>query len=600
MKSSVLITFLLAPCLLLSAADRDIDTGWERPIETYGSPADHYENEQELPSGTMYESYSAPDQTFSESDDYPQTVPHIDNRQEYPEGHDTPNYPPSGWSDNSDSSGVPTQYRPQFEGPGPNSGAETGPIRIEVGRPIEDQDSSQFEQESSLPLSNDEDADCDSNYQMGRDYSLPLENEEESSTGNELFQPAYGQYRDNSEYPVNETGREYTPPIEDQFNTSNEVYYSPNEGESQYEGEQYEGEYEENNTEYATPVDGSYDNSSTGNEQDELPVEGQYEEAIGDAEESEYTSPIENSYENPIENEYSTPIEGNYEEDSSIEGSYNDAIGIEYDGDECEEESYTDPVEGECCDESSDSYNSLPYEGEYVDQYEGDSFTPGDEIGLCQTVTPPNCMGQESINWIVEGLADEFGISTFELQQRVEHMLQQRKPPQGMSETIDQITRRFALKAKMEKRLFWMQSKGINAWPLNKLFLSWEHYHARDIDEARRLLVWIVQGITAAINMDGWRHPALGHYPLDAYDLTIEIRFDNFFGEFIDRQYVQWVRMHKGLICYQAYNCWYNQHGLCWTRRERWDQAAFQVQIEKEAGIGLPKTNTGYREYRIN
>jgi hypothetical protein len=167
-------------------------------------------------------------------------------------------------------------------------------------------------------------------------------------------------------------------------------------------------------------------------------------------------------------------------------------------------------------------------------------------------------------------------------------------------EPIDHVVRRYAMKLRDEHRLIWNQSKGLQGALVDHLFMSFYFYQARDIYESRELLVIAVEKLLEALNNPTFVPPT-GHDPFTANDLEIEIEFQTFMGKFIDRQYVQYVMMRNGIICYQAFDC-LEAPVMCFTRKERYDQAYYMVQLETEARASSSTMviNQGYSEIEIN
>lgn len=146
---------------------------------------------------------------------------------------------------------------------------------------------------------------------------------------------------------------------------------------------------------------------------------------------------------------------------------------------------------------------------------------------------------------------------------------------------IDEVIRRHAAKMKHEARLHWKASKGMSSDPVEHLEMVYESRHAMTVEKARKLLVFAVESLLSDLHPGEWVHPGLGHC-FSPSDLTIEIRFDNFHAKFVDRQFVEVLRMEDETVSYWAYNC--NGPRACQSRQERyWDARDFvRVDLENE------------------
>lgn len=143
-------------------------------------------------------------------------------------------------------------------------------------------------------------------------------------------------------------------------------------------------------------------------------------------------------------------------------------------------------------------------------------------------------------------------------------------------DTLAGMTRVYAQKMRREYRLFWAASRGLEKSPIDRIFLAFDFYQVRTVQEIRKLLVILVESYLETINASPT--PELGHYPFTADDIDIEIHIDCFHGEYVDRQFVEWVELKNGLVCYQAYNC---MHGkFCFVRKERYDQAFHFAELD--------------------
>jgi len=156
------------------------------------------------------------------------------------------------------------------------------------------------------------------------------------------------------------------------------------------------------------------------------------------------------------------------------------------------------------------------------------------------------------------------------------HELEAIYPP-----SLYMIVLRHAEKLKRQARLHWMGSRGLRKSRVGKFFLAYECYHPLDIEQARKLLVYAVESLLKTINAGDVPHPQLKHYPLTSQDIDVEIRFDTFFGEYVDRQYVELCEMKNNLVTYYSFSC-QTAFGKCCHRYERYPDAVNAVRVNLE------------------
>lgn len=143
---------------------------------------------------------------------------------------------------------------------------------------------------------------------------------------------------------------------------------------------------------------------------------------------------------------------------------------------------------------------------------------------------------------------------------------------------VDEILHCHGCKMKQEARLFWKGSYGMFDEPVHHLTMHYEHYHALDEQDARRVLVYAVESLLADLNQGKWPHPQLAH-SFAPEDLSIQIFFDSFFGRYVDRSYVKVIQLDGGVVSMQTFNCCGIDRG-CKTRQERYKDSVFHVLCE--------------------
>lgn len=184
--------------------------------------------------------------------------------------------------------------------------------------------------------------------------------------------------------------------------------------------------------------------------------------------------------------------------------------------------------------------------------------------------------GSEETN---EGFSEEEGSIPVEETATEEWPIEELSAAQVIPlDDLDHIIRRHAEQLTKISRLHWVGAKGINREKTDHVFVAYECYHALTVEQVRKLFVYATETLLKAINSLGITHPQLGHYPFVPDDLTVRIKFDNFFGQYVDRQYVKEVEMENSIVEYHSFSC--GQYGKkCCSRKERYSDSVDQVRL---------------------
>lgn len=74
-----------------------------------------------------------------------------------------------------------------------------------------------------------------------------------------------------------------------------------------------------------------------------------------------------------------------------------------------------------------------------------------------------------------------------------------------------------------------------------------------DIDEARDLMVYLVEGFLARVNEDETLSWDLGSYPFNPSNLKVEIEFESFYTKYVDEDYLARVTMDRSMVNYYSH-----------------------------------------------
>lgn len=145
---------------------------------------------------------------------------------------------------------------------------------------------------------------------------------------------------------------------------------------------------------------------------------------------------------------------------------------------------------------------------------------------------------------------------------------------------LDDVIRHHAEILKKESRLHWKGSRGTEPKGVNMFSVYYECYHAMTVEEARKLLVYATESLLKTINDLPEPPPQLGHWPLEPQDIDVRICFDNFYGQYLDRQYVKDVTKRGLQVHYSSFSCL--KYGKCLIRNETYKDAYMAVKFNLE------------------
>ena len=104
-----------------------------------------------------------------------------------------------------------------------------------------------------------------------------------------------------------------------------------------------------------------------------------------------------------------------------------------------------------------------------------------------------------------------------------------------------------------------------------------------DICDSRNLLVDLIDSLLERINQDAYVASQLTYYPLDYLDVDLVITFDSFFGEYCDLQFVNQIRLQKGIVTFYAFNAFQCEGNLFEMHTEPYETSQTNSYYLREA-----------------
>ncbi len=158
------------------------------------------------------------------------------------------------------------------------------------------------------------------------------------------------------------------------------------------------------------------------------------------------------------------------------------------------------------------------------------------------------------------------------------------EPPVTMMncEEMTLVIQEYAVELKHQKRLSLEDSKAYFDDGIHTVQMQFSSQDLKTMDEARQLLVDVVEGLLAKLNEDIFLGPDFASFPFSANNLEIYITFESFYGFHIDPYYINWICLENGTAAYYTFDLRDNEKN-CWhVRREPYSKSREIVLYERQ------------------
>lgn len=158
------------------------------------------------------------------------------------------------------------------------------------------------------------------------------------------------------------------------------------------------------------------------------------------------------------------------------------------------------------------------------------------------------------------------------------------EPPVTMinCEELTAVIQEYAVELKYQKHLKLEDSRAYFNDGIHTVQLQFTSQDLKEMDEARRLLVDVVEGLLAKLNEDIFLGPDFASFPFNADHLEIYITFESYFGFYVDPFYISWVCLEDGKAAYYTFDL-HNTEKNCWhVRKEAYTKSREIVLYERQ------------------
>ncbi len=121
-------------------------------------------------------------------------------------------------------------------------------------------------------------------------------------------------------------------------------------------------------------------------------------------------------------------------------------------------------------------------------------------------------------------------------------------------EELSRIIVNFSTKMKIDKHLELEDSWATYQDTILNLCLKYSSQRLLTVDDARLLIVEVVEELLHRLNNNTIVRFELDHFPFTAEDIEIKINFENFYGRYIDKLYVGAVQLQAGRVNFYAFD----------------------------------------------
>ena len=112
---------------------------------------------------------------------------------------------------------------------------------------------------------------------------------------------------------------------------------------------------------------------------------------------------------------------------------------------------------------------------------------------------------------------------------------------------------------------------------LSELKLQFCAYETADRRQARKIAVEMTEDLLDAFNKNEVAHPCGARRPITTHNIDLTIRFESFFGSFVNPKTILYVNVRDGYVTYFGYDCLCDPCN-CTSFREPYDEAFRTVQ----------------------
>lgn len=122
------------------------------------------------------------------------------------------------------------------------------------------------------------------------------------------------------------------------------------------------------------------------------------------------------------------------------------------------------------------------------------------------------------------------------------------------SEELSRLVIYFSAQMKQEKHVELEDSWAAYEDYIQKLCLRYSSQRLLNLYDARLLVVELVEELLSRINNHAILSFEVEKFPFSVEDLDVKITFENFYGRFVDEQYVGMVWLQGGCVHFYAFN----------------------------------------------
>lgn len=162
------------------------------------------------------------------------------------------------------------------------------------------------------------------------------------------------------------------------------------------------------------------------------------------------------------------------------------------------------------------------------------------------------------------------------------------------SEALSKLVIDYSVKLKSDHRLYLEDSWVAYDDYIKRMCLQFSSMRLVTVEEARRLIVELVEGLLERVNKHILLSYELDKYPLTARELDVKINFESFHGMFSDEQYVGLIWLQCGCVHFYAFDR--KDPNIDWDhhRFEPYSKSRELALIKKEADI---EYSEGYGDF---
>lgn len=134
------------------------------------------------------------------------------------------------------------------------------------------------------------------------------------------------------------------------------------------------------------------------------------------------------------------------------------------------------------------------------------------------------------------------------------------------SAEMTSVIQNYTVMLKHKKRLRLEHANTFYKDGIRTVQLRFDSQDLKDMCEARMLIVDVVEGLLADLNENPLLGVEFSNFPMRPSNLEIYIRFESYYGRYVDPYYISCINLEDGVVIYYTFDL-HDRNKSCWHKR---------------------------------